>query len=350
LKAIIFEEEYLRIGFTPPYLLKRWTERVKLFMDLIRRYRLEEVYNIIKPELCPEDLLSLAHDRRYIEYVKRMGELGSGYLDYGDTPAYPNVYHKARLAIGGTVTLAKMIVEGKLEIGFNPQGGFHHAKEDSAAGFCVFNDIAIVTRYLLKQGFKRIAIVDIDGHHGDGTQEILYRDPVLKISVHRYTPEVFFPGTGEVDELGEDKGYGYSINIPLPEGSGDDVFEIAMRELIAPLLERFKPEVLIAQMGIDAHEEDPLVGLRFTSKSYSLFAKEIRRISLNYKTKVIGLGGGGYKEDATSRMWILMLAVLSGIDVPERLRDVNENTVSSRKTIKVVKNRIRYLKRILNMA
>jgi len=349
LKAIIFEEEYLRIGFTPPYLLKRWTERVKLFMDLIRRYRLEEVYNIIKPELCPEDLLSLAHDRRYIEYVKRMGELGSGYLDYGDTPAYPNVYHKARLAIGGTVTLANMIVEGKLEIGFNPQGGFHHAKEDSAAGFCVFNDIAIAARFLLKQGFRRIAVVDIDGHHGDGTQSILYREPILKISLHRYTPGVFFPGTGDVHEIGKEEGYKHSVNIPFPEEAGDDLFELALKEVVTPLLERFKPEVIIAQMGVDGHKGDPLVNLRFTSKSYLMFARELKEIKTKYNASILGLGGGGYDEDSTSRMWVLMLAELVGFKPLKEIRDRNEGTNSDEKAIILVKNKITYLRSILNL-
>ncbi len=349
MKAIIFEEEYLRIGFTPPYLLKRWTGRVKLFMDLIRRYRLDEVYNIIKPELCPEDLLSLAHDRRYIEYVKRMGELGSGYLDYGDTPAYPNVYHKARLAIGGTVTLAKMIVEGKLEIGFNPQGGFHHAKEDSAAGFCVFNDIAIAARFLLKQGFRRIAVVDIDGHHGDGTQSILYREPILKISLHRYTPGVFFPGTGDVHEIGEEEGYKHSVNIPFPEEAGDDLFELALKEVVTPLLERFKPEVIIAQMGVDGHKGDPLVNLRFTSKSYLMFARELKEIKTKYNASILGLGGGGYDEDSTSRMWVLMLAELVGFKPLKEIRDRNEGTNSDEKAIMLVKNKITYLRSILNL-
>jgi len=349
LKAIIFEEEYLRIGFTPPYLLRRWTGRVKLFMDLIRRYRLDKVYNIIKPELCPEDLLLLAHDRRYIEYVKRMGELSSGYLDYGDTPAYSNVYHKARLAIGGTVTLAKMIVKGKLEIGFNPQGGFHHAKEDSAAGFCVFNDIAIAARFLLKQGFRRIAVVDIDGHHGDGTQSILYREPILKISLHRYTPGVFFPGTGDVHEIGEEEGYKHSVNIPFPEEAGDDLFELALKEVVTPLLERFKPEVIIAQMGVDGHKGDPLVNLRFTSKSYLMFARELKEIKTKYNASILGLGGGGYDEDSTSRMWVLMLAELVGFKPLKEIRDRNEGTNSDEKAIILVKNKITYLRSILNL-
>lgn len=349
MKAIVFDEEYLRIGFTPPSLLERWTGRVKLFMYLIKKYNLNKVYTIVRPHPCPEDLLLLAHDKEYVEYVKEMGKLGSGYLDYGDTPAYPNVYHKARLAVGGTIALAKMIIEHRLEIGFNPQGGFHHAKSSSAAGFCVFNDIAIAVRYLLKHGFKRIAVVDIDGHHGDGTQAILYSEPVLKISLHRYTPELFFPGTGDVYELGENEGYGYSVNIPLPEGSGDDIFEVVLKEAVIPLLYRFKPEVIIAQMGVDGHEGDPLVNLRFTSKSYLMFAEELRVIREKYNVKILGLGGGGYDEEATSRMWVLMLAELAGLAPLGELRDKREGTSSNKESIKLVKEKIRYLKLILNL-
>jgi len=350
LKAITYREEYLEIGFTPPLLLERWTRRVRLFMELFREIGLDKVYSVIKPGPCPEDALLLAHEKDYVEFVREKGEEGVGYLDYGDTPAYPNVYHKARLAVGGTFELAKMVAKGELEVGFNPQGGFHHAKKDAAAGFCVFNDIAIAAYYLLKQGFKKIAIVDIDGHHGDGTQEILYREPVLKISIHRYSPGVFFPGTGGVEELGEGEGYGYSVNVPLPEGSGDDVFEMAMKEVIIPLLEKFKPEVLIAQMGVDAHEGDPLVGLRFTSRSYSLFAEEMRRISLEYRTRIIGLGGGGYEENSTSRMWALMLSKLVDMDVAEKLRDEKEGISSNSRIVEIVRKRIKHLKSELEIS
>lgn len=351
MNAIAFRDEYTKIGFTPPQLLGAWTGRVRRFIELYRDAGLDSTYRIMEPRPCPRDYLLLAHDGSYVKYVEEMGKRGVGYLDYGDTPAYPSVYDKARLAVGGTVTLLELLVSGEIKIGFNPQGGFHHARRGSAAGFCVFNDLAIGSLLLRERGVRRVAIVDIDGHHGDGTQQILYSEPILKISIHKYAP-YFFPGTGNVDELGDGGGYGYAINIPLPEGSGDDVFQYCLREVVIPVLESYGPQVLLLQMGADGHIGDPLVGLRYTDKSYASFAEAMRRIAVKYcNGRLLGAGGGGYDPDATSRMWALMLAIVAGesppLEAAEILEDGIEETKSSPGVWKLVVGRVKFLKKAL---
>ncbi len=346
MNGISYIDEYLNIGFTPPQLLERWTTRVKIFMELYKQTKLAEKYKLIKPSPCSIDDLLLAHSKEYLKYVKKMGEKGIGYLDYGDTPAYKNVFDKARLACGGTITLAKMIIDEKLKRGFNPQGGFHHAKTDRASGFCVFNDITIAAKLFFINGLKNIAIIDIDGHHGDGTQQILYTEKILKISFHKYDPPWFFPSTGNIYELGKGEGYGYSINIPLPDGAGDDLFIYALENVVIPMLNYYKPRIIIGQMGTDAHIRDPLVGLRLTSLSYKKFADTIAEIISKFSNKrFLGTAGGGYVPETAARMWLLMLHRISGIEYDkDKLEDKEEYTITDNYKVTKFKEKIKELK------
>ncbi|RLE81704.1 MAG: acetoin utilization protein AcuC [Thermoprotei archaeon] len=347
--SIAYRDEYLRIGFTPLELFETWSGRVGIFMKLIKETGFIEGINIIIPDPVSEELLLKVHSSEYVDYVRKMGKIGRGYLDYGDTPAYPNVFEKARLAVGGTVALVKMMLERKTDVGFNPQGGYHHARRNSAGGFCVFNDVALTAVLFYEAGLKRVAIIDIDGHHGDGTQEILYDKPILKISIHGYGMG-FYPGTGWIEELGEGEGYGYSVNIPLPLGSGDDVFEYVMESVVSPVLESYKPQVLVLQMGADGHEGDPLVGLRYTSKSYLLFINTVRNIAEKYSEgRIIGTAGGGYRAEVAARMWALQLAQLAGYEeIIEKLRDSKEDTKTPKEIWEIVKERVKVLKELLS--
>jgi len=351
--AISFREEYLKISFTPLSLHGIWTGRIKLFMQLFKELSTDKYVKVITPRVATLEEILLAHSRSYVEYVKKSSIIGEGYLDYGDTRSYKGVFEDALLAIGGTTTLAEMIKENYIRAGFNPQGGFHHAKVNSASGFCVFNDVAIAALLFRKWGFRRIAIVDIDVHHGDGTQQILYNTDILKISIHMYYPG-FFPGTGNIYELGEDEGYGYSVNIPLPPGSGDDIFIYSVDEVILPLLEQYKPRMIIVQMGCDAHEGDPLAWLRLTTRAYDIFSLNIRNLAEKYSNgRILCLGGGGYNEDNVARSWLLMLINLFNIeplrDIKDRLRDLNEGTKSSSELWDIVRRRTRELKEELSV-
>ncbi len=321
--AFVYHEMYLKYDFGEwhpykPYLWKLTLEKLKnigVFND--------PNISLIEAFMADEDLISLVHTNDYINFVKHMSNLGYGYLDYGDTPATKGIYEGAAYRVGGSVMAAKLIANGSYLHAFNFGGGLHHAKPSNAAGFCVFNDIAVAVRYLQKlYNYKRIAIVDIDGHHGDGTQEIFYNEATtLKISLHKYGYG-FYPGTGWYNELGAGEGYGYTVNIPLIGYTNDNTYLYAINEVVVPLLIYYKPEIIVMQFGADAHINDPLVGLSLTTRTYSEVAKIIHKLSHEISNgKLLILGGGGYNPDDTARCWALGFIEISGIKIDEKIKE-----------------------------
>jgi len=338
---VAYAEELKQIAFTPPSLQDAWTTRIKLFYS-VRLPQLEEslVVQRVEPSPIGEEELLRAHDRDYIEFVKRKSTEGKGLLDYGDTPAYPGVFEDALTTTAATLTLARrLLLEGG--VGFNPNGGFHHARRRSAGGFCVFNDLAVTALWLRERGVERVAIIDIDAHHGDGTQQILYSTDVLKISVHGYGYG-FYPGTGWIDELGEGAGYCRNFNIPVPLGSGDDVFVRVLEEVITPLVDAYRPGFLIIQAGVDGHRGDPLADLNYTEHSYMHFASFVTRYAAG-GTPVLVTGGGGYVPSTVSRVWALVLSRIAGGDASPFLVG-DERTASSEDIMSLVEDRVAWLK------
>ncbi|MGC9096980.1 MAG: acetoin utilization protein AcuC [Infirmifilum sp.] len=337
---VAYSEELTRISFTPASLRENWTRRIRLFYEeFLPRLERRLPVSRVPVEPATEKELLLAHDPEYVDFVKQKSREGRGLLDYGDTPAYPQVFEAALKAVGSTLTLARLLRE-KPGIGFTPNGGFHHARRRAAGGFCVFNDLAVAALWLRSQGVGRIAIVDIDAHHGDGTQQILYSEDVLKISVHGYGYG-FYPGTGWIDELGDGQGLCKNINIPVPLGSGDDVFKLALEEIIVPQLEHYKPEFLIIQAGVDGHDGDPLTDLRFTENSYIRFAESISSIARNIP--VLVTGGGGYVPETVARIWALELALMAGGDAREFTVGEVESS-SSMAAVNALRDRLNWLK------
>lgn len=314
--AFIYHKNYLKYQFGPAHPFQPMREK-KTF-DLLKKL---EVFNkkakYFKPKSASEKQLLLVHSKEYVEFVKRMSKVGKGFLDYGDTPATKGIYEGTCSRVGGSLLATDLIMKGKALHAFNPGGGLHHAKVDRASGFCVFNDIAITVRYLQKKyGLKRIAIIDIDGHHGDGTQEIFYFEPILKISFHRIG---IFPNTGFTNEIGEGKGKGYSVNIPLPTGTYGEAYLYAFNEIISRLIEKYKPEILINQFGVDAHWEDPLVGLALTTKSYEELAKLMHKLAHEFcKGRYLILGGGGYNIPNVIKCWAIMFLTVSGVKIERK--------------------------------
>ncbi len=310
LTGFIYHEEYLKyqFGFSHPFK----PIREKYTLDILKEL---EVFNgkarVYQPAPATEDDLCTVHTRDYVSYVKEMSERGVGYLDSGDTPAKKGLYEGACRVVGGSILGAKLIMDHDVDHAFNPGGGLHHAKADKAGGFCVFNDVAIAARYIQKNyGVRRIAIIDIDGHHADGTQEIFYDEPILKISTHRIG---IFPRTGYVNELGVGEGKGYSVNIPLQVGTDDKTYLYAFREVVLPLIESYRPEIIINQFGVDGHYDDPLVGLSLTTKTYAEVAETMHRLAHQVcMGKLLLLGGGGYDIANTSRCWAIMFATICG--------------------------------------
>ena len=308
--ALIFHEIYRGRGFSP--LQNSWG-RYALAFDQIQALGLfDGGLRLIRPVAATDAELALAHTPDYIARVREADARGDGYLDRRDTPAWRGVFERAATAVGGTLLAARLIASGSLVHAFNPAGGLHHAQADRASGFCIFNDQVIAARVLQDMGFTRLAFVDIDGHHGDGTQALLYDEPLLKVSFHQYDGR-FYPGTGATSEIGHGAGEGYSVNVPLPRRVTDQVYLDAFEALVPPLLQAYRPEFIFVQFGVDAHFSDPLVGLRLTTRAYERLVQRLHSLAhVLCQGRLLFLGGGGYNPPTVARCWAILTATLSG--------------------------------------
>ncbi|PSN98120.1 hypothetical protein B9Q11_02885 [Candidatus Marsarchaeota G2 archaeon ECH_B_SAG-F08] len=299
----------LSYGFPPPHPFRK--DRLNLTLKTLDSVGALSKLDLIEvtQSASEEDILSF-HSNEYLEFVKRMSKIGSGYLDQGDTPAFLGCYEVAATAVACTLKAIEEPKEDVHVINFN--GGLHHAMPRRASGFCIFNDIAIAIKKLLERGFQKIAYVDIDAHHGDGVMYGFYGDKrVLDIDFHE-DGRYLFPGTGFYYELGEGEAKGYKANIVLPPGASDKEYLYAYERVTKPLLEQFKPEILILQAGVDAHEGDPLTHLKLTDQGYLQLYKRIHNISHELRCPLVVLGGGGYDPNNVSRCWSALTLTLLG--------------------------------------
>ena len=225
----------------------------------------------------PEELLAV-HDRAHIETVRQAAEAGAGRLD-PDTFVSPASHDVALLAAGGCIDLALRVARGETRRGFaavRPPG--HHAEGDRAMGFCLFNNAAIAARAVQRQaGVDRVALVDVDVHHGNGTQHTFESDPsVLYVSTHQFP---YYPGTGAAGEIGVGRGEGATLNIPMPAGCGDTEYVGLLQRVLAPAARAFRPDFWIISCGFDAHEDDPLADMRVTGDGYAAITAIVRALA-----------------------------------------------------------------------
>ena len=320
--AFMYSDEFEDVIYRADHPLK--PARFKLAYELAKSYGLFGPFHhrVIKAKPCAVEDLLLAHSVEYVEAVEHAAEPRPEWdlLMYGlgtnDTPLPPQIYEWSRLSVGASMQAAKLVESGEADVAFNIAGGQHHAFRNRASGFCYFNDAAVIIQWFLNKGYERVAYVDIDAHHGDGVQQIFYRtDRVLTISLHE-TGFSAFPGTGFEREIGEEEGTGYSVNVPLLAGSDDDVFWYAFNEVVPPLLDIFRPDVLITQLGVDTFCSDPLAKLNVTTHGYCRVIEEFKRLSPG---KWVALGGGGYNQLNVPRAWTLAWAIMCGVGLPNHL-------------------------------
>lgn len=321
--AFIYSDEYETFTYSPTHPLK--PIRYKLTYELANAYGLFRIplTGLVRPLPCDEEDLASVHSIDYIEAVKYGADhipewdLVSFGLGTDDNPIFPQVYEKSLLAVGASLEAAKLVERGQADIAFNIAGGQHHAFRNRASGFCYFNDVAVVIWHLLNQGY-RVAYVDIDAHHSDGVQDIFYRtNQVLTVSIHE-SGEYLFPWSGFERETGLGAGEGYTVNIPLLPHSDDEVFWQAFHEIVPALLECFKPDVLVTQLGVDTFRTDPLTTLSMTTNGFCRVLEELKQLSPG---KWVALGGGGYDVLHVPRAWTLAWGIMNDIDVPDRLPD-----------------------------
>lgn len=224
-----------------------------------------------------------------------------------DCPVFKGMYDYVSLAAGGTLTGARLILSNDARIAFNPSGGFHHSAPARASGFCYMNDVVIAILELAAAG-KRVLYLDIDAHHGDGVQDALYdRSDVMTISLHE-SGKTLFPGTGSEGDIGTGPGEGFSVNVPLPAGTRDELYWNAFEAVALPLMEAYGPDIVVVEIGMDGLSGDPLAHLQLTNNVHA----DILESLLAFGRPILATGGGGYDVDDTVRGWTLAWSVLSG--------------------------------------
>jgi acetoin utilization protein AcuC len=240
-----------------------------------------------------------------------------------ENPVFEGLYDWTLLGTSGTVEAARLLLDEGYDIVFNPAGGWHHAHSARASGFSYLNDAVIAINSMLKRG-KRIVYLDIDAHHGDGVQEAFYAtDQVLTVSLHE-SGIYFFPGTGFDNEIGTEKGKGFSVNVPLLAHSDDALFMKAFDEVAYPLIAAFDPDVLVTQLGADTFRTDPLTRLEITTHSYSYILRKLKALRIPW----LAVGGGGYDNMNVARAWTIAWGIMNGVDLHPRLPASFVNLIS----------------------
>lgn len=322
---IVYSAKYLKYHFDPGHPF--WPERAKIFIDILRDSKFN--FEIVKPPKAKDSDILLVHTEKYLQRVKKLAK-EKGYLSV-DTQVNPDNFEAAYYSVGGTIKALQIALKGELAV--NLLGGLHHAETNNSSGFCIFNDHAIAIRKMQKSyrensksqapnpkqilnsnsqnskqskksGIKTAAVLDLDVHAGNGTQEIFYEDPsVLTISIHQ-DPAFFYPGTGFAWQTGAGKGKGFNLNVPLPPGTNERRYLEAL-DGVLPKLEKFKPDILVIVFGADTYKDDPLASIELEIETYGKIAKRLRP----FPKKAI-LFAGGYSKTVPA-IWHKLLKGLT---------------------------------------
>ncbi len=313
--GVIFSPVYYRHnpGRGHPELARR----LRAIVRELKKSKLQGVGNwqFVKPEKARLKDVELIHGIEYIESVENLCKSGGGPLDAeGDTVASPESYDVALYAVGGTLKAVNLVMKGRFQNAFalvRPPG--HHAGKYSARGFCIFNNIAIAARYLLTEfELKRILILDIDTHHGNGTQENFYEtNKVLYTSLHEDPRE--FPRKGFIDEIGEGEGLGYNVNVPLPFRTGDHIYLKAINEIVTPIIKQYKPQFILVSAGLDGHYADPVGSLSLSALCYQEVYETIFNVASEMcEGKLVLVLEGGYSLRFIGKLAVAAVAKMSG--------------------------------------
>jgi len=297
--------------------------RVDMTLDLLRE--LGAPVRPIAPEPATREEILEVHADYYVRRVEALsaGEEVPDARDYGlgtpDTPAFRGMDEAARWHVGGTLAGARRLCEAGEKRVLQLGGGLHHARRNFASGFCVYNDLALGILALLRHGLW-VAYLDVDVHHGDGVQQILYDEGrAMTISLHE-SGKFLFPGTGDVHELGTGVGRGLKLNVPLePMTEGRSYLEV-LDAVVPRALERFRPGVLVVQAGADAHFEDRLADLMLTTRDYeAVFRRILGWADAFTSGRVLFTLGGGYSFRASARVWALLYLLVHDLPVPAEI-------------------------------
>ena len=294
--------------------------RVKLAVELMQELGLVELAELVPPRQATDAEIGLVHSATYIDVVRSLSDPETRFEVAGpvvwesgfgtaDDPVADGMHEACATVVGGSLVAAEAVHGGAALHAFNPAGGLHHAQRSKAAGFCVYNDVAVACAWLKQQG-HRVACVDVDVHHGDGTQALFYSDPdVLTISLHE-SGRYLFPGTGFPDEVGVGRGKGKKANLPVMPYTWDEPWLAGFEAVVPPLLREFQPTVLVTQDGCDTHFLDPLAHVQCSTAIWPRVGARFHELAHELcEGRWVALGGGGYAiREVVPRAWTLLFA------------------------------------------
>jgi len=274
MSLILIHSDRFAEHMTPPGHPER-AERADV-MDVIAATWRDRGGEVVAPREATREQLARVHDSGYVDRIAATN--GRAVALDPDTYTSPESYEIALLAAGAAIDAVERVVAGSHSSAFalvRPPG--HHAERDRAMGFCLFNNVAVAAKHAQSLGAARVAIVDYDVHHGNGTQHMFEHDPtVLYVSTHQYP---YYPGTGAAEEIGTGQGAGATVNLPLEAGATDDDYRVAFEEVVLPVLRQFRPDLLLVSAGFDAHERDPLAAMRLTTGAFGAMTRMLRSVA-----------------------------------------------------------------------
>lgn len=354
--ALIYHPEIRNYNFgeAHPFKGERFEIFVSFLKDKVTKFR--DYFEEIKPRPATDKDLKLAHTEEYIEAIKKAsgGIILSNILKYvtvdnldpltGYLPK--DIDEAARKIVGSSLLAGEIVFEGKFKKAISIGGGLHHAKRNRGEGFCIYNDVVICTKNLLNLGLKKILILDTDAHAGNGTAEAFYEDGrVLFIDIHQ-DPRTIYPGTGFINQIGQGKGEGFTVNIPLPPGAGDLAYQYCFEEIIFPLAKEFKPEMIIRNGGSDPYFDDILTNLGVTLEGFKMIGKNVRKLTEICQGKEVDLIASGYNQEILPLAWLSSISGL--LDIKVKIEEPNKERVPPKNMkLKETKEVVEELRQIL---
>lgn len=287
-----------------------------------------ESVSVYEPLIALLSEVRLIHTEEYISKINSICNAGGGAVSL-DTVASKETYNTALLAVGGGLTAANKVLGGEVQNAFafiRPPG--HHASYAKANGFCFFNNIAVLAEYLHRnKGFSRIMIVDLDVHHGNGTQEIFYSSPyVVYLSLHQ-DGRTLYPGTGFPNEIGVAEGKGHIVNIPLPPGTAEESYMFALEEMLTPISDEFKPEFLLISWGFDTYSKDSIAEIKLSPQTYTKITNLLLKVAEKHcESRMVILLEGGYCIPVLGNLASNVVSALAGINNVYREVDISEES------------------------
>ncbi|WP_172512890.1 acetoin utilization protein AcuC [Glutamicibacter mishrai] len=322
---VMWDEEYLKYKFSDWHPMH--PARLELTYRLSSELQVLDADNlsIHAPEIASDAVIGTVHEQSYIDQVRRVSEDPTLIAeDFGlgteDDPVFAGMHDAAGRIVGGSIIAAQAIMDQDTVRAVNFAGGMHHAAKNKASGFCIYNDAAAAIQRMLDQGAQRVVYIDVDAHHGDGTESIFWDDErVMTISLHESGLSLF-PGTGFANDIGGKQAQGSAVNVALPAMTGDSGWMRAFHAIVPQLVHAFKPEIIVSQHGCDAHRDDDMTNLKLSVDAQRQAALDIAQLADDVcEGRWLATGGGGYNVTAVvPRTWTHLTAIVAGKPVPLR--------------------------------